>query len=340
MAPSLWITTYSCLFIGLWQLRPLLRQFGDYFSQQSLIRAYRKSANHLRLLKEMLETGMVPEAEEWQKIKNFPEPWGQALFLSFSELRAQGAAVVPTLTRALRTLDEQVELIQEGKVKSAQSMGQAYIGLILVPLFALVLWFAVPELQSTLRDFLLIVLFSFFLSSLAFIWLIQVVENARYGNIRKSNRAWLVSVNVCLERLNALICTGMPGDLAWRKMVEELSVSSVNSNRKLALTWKSNVWDPDFILKSEDHSECERLILQVGTEARRSIQTSLIEGRPCLERIESVHRNFLLDLKLAIGRELSLLPNRCLKPLFVFILPSVMVLLFGSLALCFQKYIS
>ena len=116
--------------------------------------------------------------------------------------------------------------------------------------------------------------------------------------------------------------------------MEELSIH----DPVLVREWKVQVWDPDFRLATQTTNECERLILQLGIEVRRSIQTSLIEGRACLDRIESVHRSFLLDLKARISKELNLLPNRCLKPLFIFVLPSVMILMVGSFALCFSEY--
>ena len=317
---------FACLY-GFYELQPLQEKLLLHFRQSKAIDALRRSIHHLKLIQEMLESGMVPDRKDWEQIRAFPEPWGQILFESIAELRSQGAAILPTLRRMQHTLEEQTELILEGKVKSAQSMGQAVLGIGLVPIFGGILYAMIPEVQENTQDFILLLLFAGFFSSISFIWIVSMVDQARFGNLRTENRRWLVSVNVSFERLLALISTGLPPDLAWKKTIEELAIH----DSTLARDWKALVWDPDFSIQSSAASEVERLILNLGVEVRRSIQTSLLEGRPCLDRIESIHRTFLLDLRMKISRELSLLPNRCLKPLFILVLPSVMLVLFGSL---------
>ena len=51
-----------------------------------------------------------------------------------------------------------------------------------------------------------------------------------------------------------------------------------------------------------------------------------MEGRPCLERAEAALLGLRQDMKAQVERELSLLPTRALKPLFIFVAPS----LFGT----------
>ncbi len=330
----LWIAAYLSLYFGLQELRPLWLKLKHFLGQNRAIIELRESVYHLKLLQELLESGMVPEAKEWKKVDTFPKPWGGVLTASLTELRSQGAPVLPSLIRMQKTLEEQIEFILESKVKSSQAFGQAAMGMILVPVFSLILYLLLPGIQDSKRAFFLLVLGSFLLSSVAFIWMMNLADRARFGNMPTENRKWLVSANASLERVLALISTGLPPDLAWRKAMEELAVH----DPLLVGEWKAQVWDPDFRLASQTGNECERLILQLGIEVRRSIQTSLIEGRACLDRIESIHQSFLIDLKSRISKELNLLPNRCLKPLFIFVLPSVMILMMGSFAICFSGY--
>ena len=324
----LWIATWLCLFFGLSELKPVQHRLKLFLGQKKMILDLRLAIRELRLLQEMLESGVVPAPEQWAKIELFPAPWGLSLSQSLKELRNQGAPVLPSLARMQHTLEEQTELIQEARVKSSQAFGQAVLGMLLVPVFSLVLYFLLPGIEESKKAFFLLVLFSLLLSSIAFIWMMAMVDQARFGNIRSENRKWLVTVHSTVERILALLSSGLPPDLAWRQSIEELAAH----DPKLAHAWKPQVWDSDFSTRS-GANECEQLILNVGVEIRKSIQTSLIEGQGCLDRIESIHRAFLLDLKMRIGRELSVLPNRCLKPLFIFVLPSIMLLMFGSFAI-------
>jgi hypothetical protein len=196
------------------------------------------------------------------------------------------------------------------------------------------LYFMLPGMEKFTREFSLMVMLSLFLGAISFIWMVSMVEQARFGNIGSENRKWIVSVNVALERLMALISTGLPADLAYQKTIEELAVQDPT----LAREWKPQIWDTNFSVSNPTTNETERLILGLGTEVRRAIQTSLLEGRGSLDRIESIHRTFLIDLRMRIGRELGLLPNRCLKPLFILVFPSIMLLLMGAMALCFKGY--
>jgi hypothetical protein len=331
----LWTATYFCLTLGLKELQPVWFQVKHFFTENRAIVELRKAVYHLKLLQEMLETGNVPEASEWKKIAAFPAPWGEVLSQSVSDLKDQGAPVLPTLGRIQKTLEDQVEFILEAKTKSSQAFGQAILGLMLVPGFGLILYFMMPGVQDSPRAFFSLVVFSMLLAVSAFLWMMSMTENARFGNLRTENRRWLVSVHSTLERVLALISTGNPPDLAWKKAMEELS----GSDQTLVAAWKLQVWDPDFRVSHEVDNESARLILGVGQEVRKSIQTSLLEGRPCVDRIESIHRAFQTDLRALISRELSLLPNRCLKPLFIFVLPAVMILMFGCFAISFQDLI-
>jgi hypothetical protein len=335
---AFWILTYFLFFIGCQEMHPVLVRVKNFLLQSKMLLDLRMASVRLSFLQEMLEAGQVPEAKDWESILAMPAPWGKIAYQSLQELRNSGAAVLPTLTRMRTTIEEQVELIQDCKVKSSQAFGQAIIGVVLIPTFALALYFLLPGLEAAQNEFLLLVLFVIFLGSLSFIWMISLMDQARFGNLPGEKRQWPVSVTASLERLMAMISTGLPPDLSWKKMYAELSVQDPS----LAAHWKSQVWDSDSSSASPaallSANSCERLVVSVGDEVRRSIQTSLVEGRGCLDRLESIHRSFLLDLKMKIGRELNLLPNRCLKPLFLCVFPAVFLLLLGGIGLSFQSF--
>jgi hypothetical protein len=332
----LWICTYACLIFGLHELKPTWYRLKLFLVQNKAVLELREAIYHLKLLEEMLESGNVPDQAAWTKIESFPKPWAEVLSQSLAELRDQGAPVLPTLSRIQKTLEDQVEFILDAKTKSSQAFGQAFLGLILVPVFGFVLYFMLPGIQNSPRSFFMLLLFSLLLSASAFVWMLSIVERARFGNLKSPQRHWLVSVHSTLERILALISTGNPPDLAWKKAMSELVVT----DQVLVSAWKLQVWDPDFRVSPLVDNESERLVLMLGQEVRKSIQTSLLEGRPCMDRIEAIHRSFQIDLHAFISRELNLLPNRCLKPLFIFVLPALMILMVGSFALSFSEFLS
>ncbi len=323
----LWILIYGLSGLGLVRLWPVLRQLGSVFGQPRAVLRLRESAVQLRVLEEMLTSGIIPPETEWRKISGFPDPWNRVLKDSLRELREQGAPVLPTLARVRRTLQEQAEFLLESRVRSAQALHQAALAVSLVPGFGLVLHFSLPGVREAGGTFALLALVSFLLASLAFFSILSSADRARYGNLRPEHREWWVLIHSTMERILALISSGSPPDLAWRRALEEL----YRSDRSLAHAWGTQVWDPFGEAGAPAGNDCKRLILGLGVEMRRSIQTSLIEGRGCLDRLESIHSACLTELRMTVRRELELLPNRCLKPLFLFVLPGVMLLLAGGL---------
>jgi hypothetical protein len=326
-----WILTYLSGIGGTLELVPFLKQWSRQFGHQKTISLFRHSASHLRLIRECLESGQVPEMKDWLQVESFPRPWATIISNSLRELRAQGAPIISSLERLENALIEQSQLLQDSRVKSSQAMGQALAGALLVPLFSGAVYLLIPELQSEAGNFGLLVVFCSILSAGSLIWILHLSENARFGNLPPERRSWLISADSTFERLLALVSSGTPPDLAWRKALEELLLQ----DRNLVRAWGAQVWDPEPM--SESLSDpLSRMISNLGLELRRSIQVSLIEGRACLDRLDSIHRAYRADLKASIGQELELLPQRCLKPLFIFVLPALMILLSGVFLIGFD----
>jgi len=168
------------------------------------------------------------------------------------------------------------------------------------------------------------------LSGAAFLWVLAEADRARFGGLSGKKRAWLISVPATLESIFALISVGRPPDLAWGMAIEGLALRDPD----LAREWGAGVWEP-FPKREESPRNTEGLILLLGMEIRRNIQTSLIEGRGCLDRLESVSRSHQTNLRLRILKELNLLPGRSLKPLFLLVLPGFGLLILGSLEIAF-----
>jgi len=301
-----------------------------HFDQNAELDKIRFTISHLRLIKESLESGLVPCREDWEKIQQLPKPWGPLFSNALAELRNQGAPLMPSLERMIFSLDEERELMMEAKTKSSQAFGQVVLSVFLVPFFALILYFLLPGLDKNQGLFLSLVAISLLLELLAFFWMLLMMEDARYGKIQTSNRTWMLSSKLFFERMIADISCGHPPDLAWNH--------SVNFLRKqeaiLLQKWGVQLWDP-LPVRGTSQNQVEESIVQFGSEIRRSIQQSLVEGKGSIDRLESIYRNYLFDLKMKISRELQVLPNHCLKPLFLLVLPSVMLLLFGSLFISF-----
>jgi hypothetical protein len=327
---TLWIVVYLTALAGFKELSPLAGRLREFLRKDRNLEGLRSAAARVRLLAELLESGMVPGEEDWAPVRHFPRPWNRIIEESLLDLRKEGAPVLPTLERLHRTLLDQVDFTLEAKSKSAQALSQAHLSLALIPGFSLILYEFLPGVREAGGAFLLLSFFSTLLASFAYLWIVALADQARYGNMKPENRVWWVSIQATLERVFALISSGRPPDQAWSVAVGELHLSQPD----LAVLWGARVWDP--FTPQPGFSGCERTLVQLGVEIRRSIQVSMIEGRGCLDRLESIHRASSAEFQAGIRTALNLLPNRCLKPLFLFVLPGVMLLLTGSLWLSFK----
>ncbi|NDG83556.1 MAG: hypothetical protein EBX52_00785 [Proteobacteria bacterium] len=328
----LWVLTWIFAVCGVLQLIPFVRR-GAWSGLSPAREAgeLRSAAIRLRVIEEMLLAGTVPAESEWRTLDAFPAPWNLILISAISELREQGAPVLPTLARIRRMLQDEAGFLLDAGVKVAPALSQAVLALALIPVFGGILFATLPGIREAGVRFGLLLLFSFLLSSFAFLRILVLAERARFGAVSPVRRAWWVLIPSTMERILSLISSGRPPDLAWRIAISGLHLQCPS----LAGIWGVQVWDPFQSPVAGPASECERIMMGLGGELRRSIQTSLIEGRTCLERIESIHCSGLIELRSLVRKELDLLPNRCLGPLFLFVLPAVAILLCGCVWLSF-----
>jgi hypothetical protein len=174
---------------------------------------------------------------------------------------------------------------------------------------------------------------AFCLSGLGALWLLSMAEQARWGGLRVSVRPWALEGAVAGERFISLLRAGLPPDLAWARVCEGIRVRAPGL---------AEVWGHQLFGGVPDSPEATQgdLFTDCGVSIRRSVQTSVMEGRPCSERIEQVVESFRRQWRDQVDRELSLLGTRALKPLFACVAPSLLGLLAFGMALAWDQAMS
>ncbi len=166
----------------------------------------------------------------------------------------------------------------------------------------------------------------------AAIWLLKIAEKARWGGLKGNQKHWVLASQSAGERFLALVRSGVPGDLAWSQMIQTLDAS-------LALSWGYTVWKDDEETMSVNpqrtgaYSGAAQAIVRTGDSIRKAIQVSLIEGRPCIERVEAVLVSLRDEMRACVQAELGLLSTRALQPLFFLVAPALFGLLVMGLYL-------
>jgi hypothetical protein len=308
---------------SLMDLRPFLDRVLNGWKWGEQARSLRSAASVLKTLGETLEGGVVPESSDWDRIRSFPAPWGSLIASGIRDLRDSGCPVLPTLKRMEETLLSQAEGLMDARARTTQALGQALTGMGLVPLFGWVLYRMMPGLGTESSGFLLLVAGGSVYASFSAVWILNLAEEARFGGLPVAQRQWLMSVPAALERILSLIAGGLPPDLAWRRQHEELSFRDPS----LAALWGGDVWESGGADPGTRRESVPELVRCAGLEVKRTIQLALFEGRSSLDRIESISRSYQHDVRLRIRERLEALPNRCLPPLFIFVLPPVFILL-------------
>jgi len=323
--------------VGLWTLSFLslllgIKKLGTYFFHSALNSTHQKAKLQIVLqTMEKLETtlfmGSVPSVEDWESLKKLPDPWGILLGDYLLEMRNEGNAILPILKRFKQFLVEQLQAIEESKVKSAQAFAQAFICLGLVPIFAGVLFLMLPQLSSVPLVWLSLVLGATMINGLGAIWILNIAQTAQWGGLKSKFRNWVFYSFCGGERFLAGIKAGYPPDLAWLQTCQVLE----NYVKELVLLWGSSIWQLE---TPPQNCGKEKLFLNFGQSMKQIIQVSLLEGSPCLKRGEALIESLKSDFKLICDREISLVGTHALKPLFLCIAPALVGLLLGALWIC------
>ncbi len=320
----LWIIVMTVFLIGLKLMLGEFTFLDSFLGLKRKRRALVQVEAILRELEETLMAGLVPEQQRWNQLKKLPEPWASLTSQSLAELRASGGELLPTLLRLRSLAEEHGQALEDARAKSAQALVQSFVCGLLVPLVGSVLYLLLPSVQQNHRVWFTACGAALLLMVIGVFWILRMAEAARWGGLRASRRSWILGAQCAGERFLALVRIGTPADLAWVKVSEFLS----NETGELATAWGHSIWDPP---KVQIQGRAEEIIITTGIGIRKAVQVSLMEGRPCLERVETTLRALRQSLKAQVERELALLGTQSLKPLFICIAPSILGLLFVGL---------
>jgi hypothetical protein len=160
--------------------------------------------------------------------------------------------------------------------------------------------------------------------------MISLAESARWAGFRSSERNWILIAQCSGERFLALVRSGMPTDLAWSQTCEWMGLEAPT----LAAAWGFSVWQ---IQARTENYGSSAVVVDLGNSIKKAVQLSVMEGRPCMERVESALYAFSQELRAQVSRELSLLGNRALKPLFLCVAPSILGLMITAMYLCWLQ---
>lgn len=329
---ALWFISFLLFFSGLWLL---LSQFdfkavlwGARLEKAALLLIVAR----LQEIEEMLGAGMVPTPSHWSGLQQLGPPWGRLAFDSLQELRAQGGAVLPTLRRLKELAQTHRDVLAQTESRSAQALAQALVAGVLVPVFGFVLYGILPGISERPWAWLFGCILGLGSSLTGAWWMLRLADAARWAGLKQVERPWVLGVQCTGERLLALVRAGTPADLAWSRALEFLNAVAP----ELALEWGYSIWatEPKPNTSKVSHA-ARKVLLELGSGLRKSVQTAILDGRPCMERVESSLTGCRQDLQALVDRELSLLPTRILKPLFVFVAPAILGLLAFGLYLAF-----
>lgn len=278
---------------------------------------------------EMFQAGLLPEKERWSRLKTLGPPWGRLVGETLFDLRSRGAAVLPTIKR-LREFAVHLETFTlESRAQAAQAQGQALICAALVPFFGLALYGLLPEVRDAPVMWLFICVGSVLVAATGAFWMIQLADSARWAGLSPSKRKWVLFSLGVGERLLALIRSGLPPDLAWKEVIAFLEAEVPDYAR----FWPASIWVqnlPDLQASPTlcgRESRAVRLLQAIGEALKKSVHVSLLDGKPCLERIECELDSLRREYRSVVETSLKQLPNQALKPLFICVAPAVMGLL-------------
>lgn len=283
-------------------------------------------------LQDTIEAGLIPDDELWRRSRELAPPWGTVVGESLQELRSRGASLLPTVKRLRALVENSLENLQESRARSAQAGFQAFTCLALVPLASAGLWVLIPEVRAHAM-----VWFTGTAAALGggvggAYWIRRLADQARWGGLPLKARGWPFGAQCAGERFLALVRGGTPPDLAWNGALDFLARHAP----ELAHTWGAQIWVPTpAFVRAPGRST--QALLGAGDSFRKAIQSSLMQGKPCLERVEAALTSLTQELRACVDQELSVLATRVLKPLFVCVAPGVLGLLALSLWLAFSE---
>lgn len=321
--------------LGLLALRLVTRDLNVWANSLGVMaerKNLRRIALSLREIEEALVAGSVPSAEKWDALSKLPEPWGSLVFQSLDELRKSGAALLPTMRRLRDLAQEHEAALLDAKARSAQALSQAVLCSMLVPGFGAILYMLLPGVDEHPYQWCIACGVAIAAASFGAALLLKFSSAARWAGLPVECRVWVISAQCAGERFLALVRSGTPADLSWSRAVEMLHAQAP----ALAVQWGPSIWAEAAKLPAPKAVAAGALI-EFGHALKRTVQLSVMEGRPCGERVETALLGLRQEIRSLIDRELSILPTKALRPLFMFVAPSILGLLFFGMYLAWVQ---
>ncbi|MCC7441662.1 MAG: hypothetical protein IT285_08515 [Bdellovibrionales bacterium] len=295
-----------------------------------MLRESRNAAAEFQRLADCVRGGLLPSPSDWEALEGLPGNWGAFLGRAVRELRASGGEVLPTLNRASALAVEEERSLWSAREKAGQATAQAGALVVLTPLTGMALYWLVPELDRALFAWTTACALATALSVGGAAWLLATADRARWGGAKGLERQWRALLACAGERLAARVRGGTPPDLAWEDVHAALSARDLD----LGAIWGASIWGetgPSIRMKAPMVQACVSLPGRLRAAAR----VSVMEGTPCLERLESGLEAFRRETEGAVARELARLPVRALQPLFLCQAPALVALLAGAMLAAF-----
>lgn len=328
-AMILWSLAFFLLLVSLLDGAVWFRSQWRRWSMRARIADLEQVRDVLRDFKGLWEAGILPEAREWRRIGALTLPWGEWIARGLCEHRDAGTAALPSIRRWIECVEALIESEREASVHSAQARGQAACCLALVPLFALVLYAMLPSVSRYPGAWALVAALALVLSGFGAYVMLHMTESARWCGLKGAARGWCFAIPLWGERIAGLIRSGQPADLAWTAAFREIACD----HPELALLLNEKLWEVE--TTRSERASLLRSMADLSIEVKKSIHVSLYEGRGAVERIEAAFDGWFARFQVERKECIQRLGTALLRPLFVFVAPSLLIMLAAALALEF-----
>jgi hypothetical protein len=269
-------------------------------------------------LDESLAAGLVPTEDRFEKLAHLPKQLSEMSATPIRELRESGGELRPTLKRIRLFAEKSLEIEQISRTKTLAAFSQSVVCLCMIPVFGVAYYEMLPGIQSQSFHWFCICAFALSMCLIALIWIYRMSVSAQFGGLNQDQRGWILFVRCMGERLVARIKQGEPPDLAWDKLIADMPASC----HELTLAWGIASGTDQ---KLQNPSSMENLILRFGIKMKEVLVFMSLQGHPSLERVSGLVDQLNSQMDLIIKKELEQLPLRALKPLFILVCPSVLL---------------
>ena len=316
---ALWGLVVWCVSRAFGAWWPLVRAWVTTSAVQSEERRWRIWSERALEYEQRLKSGLALQI----RVLDVGVDWQEQLV----RLQERGGKLVPFLERTRTCSDSMADGWRDVRVKLAPAQAQAWALALFVPAAWVGLLVLIPELESRIWTWRAAGAAACVWAMLGFRFLSHAAQRAARGGTAKGSLIDVSSKLLWPETLLGEIACGLPPDLAWQTALRASGVVG-----EAAHFWTEGG------LPAARTGGLERLSLAALEEARRVCWFSLLEGKPCFDRIENLGEELRKDHFAAVRREIEVLQTRALLPLFVFFAPALAGLLAAALFITWESF--